>query len=174
MQGLFRADRGALTRLEGDFCVLLRRGDVKHACPLVSATAGRTKVTNRQTKHFHITCSVITASPASIHSRPSRMAKLSPLRPPVSLYQHSISPKAAAAVFPSVSPPHLLLLFLAVDIFLSIHSALSSLPLLSPSSSLFLPQTPPCSYTCPARLRSHSQTHSSTSVWSRWHLQISM
>lgn len=122
-------ETGVCGRGFGSFC---DAGDRKQACSLASATAGRRTETNRQTKHSHITCGVMTPSPASIHSRPSKMAKLPPLRPAASPYQHSISPKAAA-----VSPPPIFCFssWLLISFF-PFTLALSSLPPLSPSSYL--------------------------------------
>lgn len=155
------------------FGSFLRRGDHKQACPLVSGTAGRRTVANRPTKHTKRR--VITPSP-SIHG-PQRWQK-SPLSvlPCPSINTPSLPGLLLLLCFPPYRPPppHRLLLFLAVDIFLSIHSAALFPPtFIALSISVAAADAPVFAHMPRVRLRSRSRTRSSTSVCSRRHLQIS-
>lgn len=145
-----------------------RRLEVDFRCPLVSSTVGRRKVTNRRTKHSHLKCRVVTPSSASIHSRPFGKTLPSPLS---TLH---LSQGCCCCISLPISP--LIFCFCSWLLISPFPFTLCSLPsrFLSPSSSLFLLQTPVFVHMPPRVCAVTHNTHSSTSVWSRWHLQISM
>lgn len=163
----------------GDFIVLLTSGTLtdirKRPSILAYACQKRTNVDScgHWIHNNHLYIFVISLT--SLTVPPPHLIFNLYSQPPLSIYQHSISPKATAAVtvfaclsLPSPFP------FVLCSWYLS-PFALHSLSPVFITPFIFVLLQAQVFIHKPMHVHvTHTQTHSSTSVWSRWHPQISV